>query len=71
MKTIHNSRTARAARAIAARLDSVPEIHLYARTARAQSKLFRIHHYMNHFCGNYCFTSHQDNPLIIVTKNRA
>lgn len=70
MTTIHTSRTARAARAIAARLNSVPEVHLYARTERAEHVLFRIHNYLNHYCGSYCYTGRAGDPLVIVTKNR-
>lgn len=71
MKTIHETRTARAARAIAARLESAPEIHLYARTAHADNVLFRVHNYLNRYCGNYCFSSRQGDPMVTVTKNRA
>lgn len=71
MNTIHESRTARAARAIAARLNSAPSVSLYARTLRAENKLFRIHSYMNRYCGSYCFSSRAGSPEIIVTKNRA
>jgi len=70
MNTIHNTRAARAARAIAARLDSVPEVHLYARTEHAEYVLFRIHHYLNRYCGSYCYTGRAGDPLVIVTKNR-
>lgn len=70
MKTFHETRTARAARAIAARLESEPAVSLYARTTRAESVLFRIHNYLNRYCGSYCYSMEEGNQLIIVTKNR-
>lgn len=69
MKSIHENRIARAARAIAARLDHQPEVRLYARTARAEHKLFLVHHYLNRYCGSYCFSTQQGDPAIIVRKN--
>lgn len=69
MTTIHDSRYARAARAIAARIDRGEQVTLYARTERADSVLFRIHNYLNHFCGNYCFTCFRGGTMVIVTKN--
>jgi hypothetical protein len=71
MTTIHESRIARAARAIAARLDNQPEVRLYARTYRAECKLDRIFHYMNRYCGNYWMESWGNNPMVIVRKNGA
>lgn len=69
MKNTHETRTARAARAIAARLNNQPEVRLYARTYRAACKLDRIFHYMNRYCGRYCMQSWGDNPMVIVRKN--
>lgn len=69
MKSFHESRTARAARAIAARLESISEVHLYARTERAEHVLFRIHNYLNHFCGSYYYEGREGDPLVIVRKN--
>lgn len=65
------TRIARAACAIAARLETVPEVHLYARSNYAENKIFRIHLYLNRYCGNYCMISNEGNPEIIVKKNRA
>ena len=70
MNTYHNTRTARAARAIAARLESVPYVCLYERTERAESDLFRISHYLNRYCGSYSFEGRTGDPLVIVRKNR-
>ena len=69
MTTIHNTRTARAARAIAVRLDRGERVTLYARTERADNVLLRIHNYLNHFCGNYCFTFFRGGTIVLVTKN--
>ena len=70
MKSIHENRYARAARAIAARLESTPEVRLYARSERADWVIFRIYNYLNRYCGSYCFSMVQGDPMIIVTKNR-
>lgn len=69
MSTMPANRIARAARAIAARLDNQPEVRLYARTYRAECKLDRIFHYMNHYCGRYCMQSWGNNPMVIIRKN--
>lgn len=70
MKSIHENRASRAARFIAARLESEPEVRLYARTEHADWVLFRIHQYLNRYCGSYCFSTVQGDPTVIVTKNR-
>ena len=67
---INHIRIATAARAIALRLERDPEVYLDARTPDAMSKLLRIHWYLNRFYGDYCFYERQDDPAIIVRKNR-
>lgn len=68
MNTVHNTRTARGARAIAARLESVPEVRLYVRSARTENIVFRIHHYLMHYCGKYYLQSSDKWNYIIVRK---
>lgn len=70
MKSMKASRTALAARAIAARLEKQPVVYLYARTPRAELVLFRIHHCLNRYFGSYCFSTVAGDPKITVTKNR-
>lgn len=53
MKTIHESRIARAARFIATRLESESEVRLSIPTDYADSRIFRIMCYMTRYCGKY------------------
>ena len=70
MKSFHEGRIARAARAIAARLENQPEVRLYVRSERAEDKILRIHHYMNRYIGKYCFEwwAGIDENMIVVQK---
>ena len=68
MNAIHNTRTARAARAIAARLESMPEVRLYVRSARAENVVFRIHHYLMRYCGKYYLQGSDKWDYVIVRK---
>lgn len=65
MKTIHESRIARAARFIAARLENENEVVLSVSSDYADSRIFRIMQYMTHFIGKYWIMYPGDGTAII------
>ena len=68
MNTIHNTRAARAARAIAARLNSQSTVTLSVPSRNAECKIFRIMCYMNRYCGTYTLEYLKDGKHAIVRK---
>lgn len=67
MYGIHESRIARAARAIAARLENQSEVRLTINSDYADAKVFRIMHYMNRYLGKY-WIEHPGGNVEIVRK---
>lgn len=65
MKTIHDSRIARTARFLAAKLEIENEIHLTVPTYYADSRIFRIMQYMTRYCGKYWIEYPGNNTAII------
>lgn len=67
MNTIHNTRIARAARAIAARLNSQSTVTLTISSFEAENKIYRILSYMNRYCGRYMaeFLPAQNRVMVI------
>lgn len=68
MSLIHQSRIARTARFLAARLEKERTVILTVRTAHADNKVFRIFHYMNRYCGKYSLGEDIDPRRYILRK---
>lgn len=67
MKTIHESRIARTARFIAAKLEIENEVRLTVPSDYANSRIFRIMQYMTHFIGKY-WIMYPGNGTAIIRK---
>lgn len=65
MKTFHESRIARTAHFIAAKLENENEVRLTVPTDYADSRIFRIMCYMNHYIGKYWIAYPGDKTAII------
>jgi len=69
MTTIHENRTARAARAVAARIETEGEVFLtIPHEWKNVARLDRIIAYMQRFCGDYCVCSSTAWNYLIVKK---
>lgn len=67
MKTIHDSRIARTARFLTARLETETEVRLSIPSDYADGKIFRIASYMNHFIGKY-WVMYPNEATAIIRK---
>ncbi len=67
MKSIHEGRISKAARAISARLDSQSTVTLTISSSEAENKIYRILSYMNRYCGRYMaeFLPAQNRVMVI------
>lgn len=69
MKTLHETRTARAARVVATRIETEGEVFLtIPHESKNVVRLDRIIAYMRRFCGDYCVYSSTAWNYLIVKK---
>lgn len=63
-----NTRWARAARAVAARLESSDSVRLYPSSDRGHHVVFLMFNYLNKYCGRYTFITSDSRDYITVVK---